>query len=44
MSLPFNIIAKLESIDGLMTVDEVAELLGLSKYTVYRMAQRHQIP
>jgi predicted DNA-binding transcriptional regulator AlpA len=40
MSQPFNIVSKLESIDGLMTVEEVAELLGLSKFTVYRMAQR----
>ncbi|MGB7986402.1 MAG: helix-turn-helix domain-containing protein [Terracidiphilus sp.] len=44
MSRPFNIIAKLESIDGLMTVDEVAVLLGLSKFTIYRMAQKRQIP
>ena len=44
MSQPFNIIAKLESIDGLLTVDEVAVLLGLSKFTIYRMAQKRQIP
>jgi excisionase family DNA binding protein len=44
MSQPFNIIAKLESIDGLLTVDEVAALLGLSKFTIYRMAQKRQIP
>ena len=44
MSQPFNIVAKLESIDGLMTVDEVAVLLGLSKFTIYRMAQKRQIP
>ena len=44
MSQPFNIIAKLESLDGLLTVDEVAGMLGLSKFTVYRMAQRRQIP
>jgi excisionase family DNA binding protein len=44
MSQPFNIIAKLESIDRLLTVDEVAGLLGLSKFTIYRMAQKRQIP
>jgi len=44
MSQPFNIIAKLESIDGLLTVDEVAVMLGLSKFTIYRMAQKRQIP
>ena len=44
LSQPFNIIAKLESIDGLLTVDEVAALLNLSKFTIYRMAQKRQIP
>jgi excisionase family DNA binding protein len=44
MSQPFNIIAKLESIDKMLTVDEVAVLLGLSKFTIYRMAQKRQIP
>ena len=43
-SRPYNIVAKLEHIDKLLSVDEVAELLGLSKYTVYRMAQHRQIP
>jgi excisionase family DNA binding protein len=44
MSQPFNIIAKLENIDGLLTVDEVAGMFGLSKFTIYRMAQKRQIP
>lgn len=44
MSQPFNLIAKLESIEGLLNVDEVAGILGLSKFTIYRMAQKRQIP
>lgn len=42
--LPFNIVTELQSVRGLLSVDEVAELLGMSKFTVYRMAQKRQIP
>lgn len=41
---PFNIINALSAVRRLLTVDEVAELLGKSKFTIYRMAQKKQIP
>jgi excisionase family DNA binding protein len=41
---PYNIVNHLESIGHLMSVDEVAEVLGLSKTTVYRMSQSRQVP
>jgi excisionase family DNA binding protein len=42
--LPFNIVIELQSVRGLLSVEEVAELLGKSKFTIYRMAQKRQIP
>jgi excisionase family DNA binding protein len=41
---PFNILARIRSIMHLMTVGEVAEVLGKSEKTIYRMAAKHQIP
>jgi len=41
---PFNILVALQAVRGLLSVDQVAELLGKSKFTVYRMAQKKQIP
>jgi len=43
-SQPFNVVSHLESAGRLLSVDEVAEILSLSKYTIYRMAQKRQIP
>jgi excisionase family DNA binding protein len=40
----FNILLALESARGLLTVREVAELLGKSSFTIYRMAEKRQIP
>ena len=40
----FNILLALESVKRLLTVREVAELLGKSQFSIYRMAQKHQIP
>jgi excisionase family DNA binding protein len=40
----FNILLALESARGLLTTRQVAELLGKSPFTVYRMAERRQIP
>ena len=40
----FNILLALESARGLLTVREVAELLGRSQFSIYRMAQKRQIP
>lgn len=40
----FNILLALESAHGLLTVREVAELLGKSSFTIYRMAEKRQIP
>jgi len=40
----FNILLALESVDRLLTVREVAELLGKSSSSIYRMAQKGQIP
>ena len=41
---PWSLIAAIESYNRLMTIDDVAEVLTLSKSTVYRMAQKKQIP
>jgi excisionase family DNA binding protein len=41
---PFNILNALSSIHRLISVEELAELLGRSKFTIYRMAQKKQIP
>jgi excisionase family DNA binding protein len=41
---PWSFIAEIEAHAGLMTVDEVAEVLRTSKFTIYRMAQRKQLP
>ena len=35
----FNILLALESAHGLLSVRDVAELLGKSPFTIYRMAQ-----
>lgn len=40
----FNILLALESARGLLTVREVAELLGKSPYSIYRLAEKRQIP
>ncbi len=40
----FNILLALESARGLLTVREVAGLLGKSQFSIYRMAQKRQIP
>jgi excisionase family DNA binding protein len=42
--MAFNILLQLEAFPRLLSVDDVAEVLQLSKYTVYRMAQKKQIP
>jgi excisionase family DNA binding protein len=41
---PFNILTALYSLTGLLTVEEVAEIFGKSPDTIYRMAQKRQIP
>jgi len=41
---PFNILTALYSLTGLLSVDEVAEIFGRSPDTIYRMAQKRQIP
>ena len=43
-SRPWSLVAAIEAHRGLMTVDEVAAVLRVSVYTVYRMTQRKQIP
>jgi excisionase family DNA binding protein len=40
----FNILLALEAAHGLLTVRQVAELLGRSQFSIYRMAQKRQIP
>lgn len=40
----FNILVALESARGLLTVRDVAELLGKSTFTIYRMAESRKIP
>jgi excisionase family DNA binding protein len=41
---PFNILTALYSLTGILSVDEVAEMFDKSPDTVYRMAQKRQIP
>jgi excisionase family DNA binding protein len=41
---PFNILNALLAYSRLLNIDEVSALLDLSKFTIYRMAQKHQIP
>lgn len=40
----FNILRALETAKGLLTVSQVARLLGRSVDVIYRMARRQQIP
>lgn len=40
----FNILLALESARGLLTVHDVAALLRRSSWSVYRMAEKRQIP
>jgi excisionase family DNA binding protein len=40
----FNILLALEAARGLLTVREVAALLGRSTFSIYRMAEKRQIP
>ena len=40
----YNILLALESVHRMLTVREVAELLQRSHFSIYRMAQRRQIP
>lgn len=40
----FNILLALEAVHRMLTVREVAELLQKSHFSIYRMAQRRQIP
>jgi excisionase family DNA binding protein len=40
----FNILIALESARGLLSVRDVARLLGRSKFTIYRMAEQRKIP
>ncbi|MGB8098196.1 MAG: helix-turn-helix domain-containing protein [Terracidiphilus sp.] len=40
----FNILLALESARGLLSVRDVAELLGKSIFTIYRMAESRKIP
>lgn len=41
---PFNIINVLSAVRRLLTVDEIAELLGKSPSTIDRMVRKKQIP
>ena len=41
---PFNILNALYALTGVLSVEEVAEMFGKSRYTIYRMAQKRQIP
>ena len=40
----FNILLALEAARGLLSVRDVAALLGRSSWSVYRMAEKRQIP
>jgi len=40
----YNILIALESVQRMLTVREVAELLQKSHFSIYRMAQKRQIP
>jgi excisionase family DNA binding protein len=44
LSVPWSLVAAVESHKGLMTIKDVASILKVSKCSVYRMAQRRQIP
>jgi excisionase family DNA binding protein len=44
VSTPWSLVGKIEAHTGLMTVPEVAEILRVSEWTVYRMAQLKKIP
>jgi excisionase family DNA binding protein len=44
MSGLFSLIGALERHQKLMSVEDVAALLSVSKYTVYRMAQSKKLP
>lgn len=41
---PFNILTALYSLTGLLSAEDVAEMFGKSPDTIYRMAQKRQIP
>jgi excisionase family DNA binding protein len=41
---PFNILNALQAVRGLLSVGELADLFGKSPATIYRMAQKRQIP
>lgn len=40
----FNIMAAFESARGLLTARQVGKILGKSPFTIYRMAEKRQIP
>ena len=40
----FNILTKLNSYERLLKVEDVVDVFGLSKTTVYRMSESGQIP
>jgi excisionase family DNA binding protein len=40
----WSLIAAIEAHRGLLTIDDVAAVLQISKSTAYRMAQRKQLP
>jgi excisionase family DNA binding protein len=42
--MPFNILNALQAVRGLLSVGELADLFGKSPATIYRMAQKRQIP
>ena len=44
MTPPYSLIADLESRRSLLTVEEVALIFRKSECTVYRLAQRKQLP
>ena|SRR5579871_490765 len=41
---PFNLLLALRSYRRLLTAEEVADLVGKSKFTIYRMVRLNQIP
>jgi excisionase family DNA binding protein len=42
--VPYNILSALQAVRGLLSVSQVAEMFGKSRATIYRMAQKRQIP
>jgi excisionase family DNA binding protein len=40
----YNILSALQAVRGLLSVSQVAEMFGKSPATIYRMAQKRQIP